>query len=357
MAERGLAKRMARAVEKREPFRLFECFEMLENGVTVHGEPSLSQYQSCVDFVERTHKASGWWLVDLIEYGDSRLDFKDMVDAILDHEAITESTKKQYRYLGKALPHDNRVEGVPFGHHQVVAGMEPEDQQEWLERSRERGWSQGDLRKEIRAAARTKVITGQATLEGKYRIIYADPPWKYGDSAPTVDGSLGKAERHYTGMTIEELCKLPVAAHATPRATLLMWTTVPFLLQNPGPREVLEAWGFEYKSHYVWDKVLGMHGHYSHVIHEVLLVCTRGGDQPDVPTELPNSIIRIRRSNEHSQKPNEFRQLAEKHWTTGPYLELFGRERHAGWSVFGNDARLWAEQAAPIQVAEEDVPF
>ncbi len=350
-------KRLAKAVVKREPFRLFECFEMLENGVRVHGRPSLSQFQSCVDFVERTHKASGWWLVDLIEYGDSRPDFKELVDTILDHEAISESTKKQYRYLGKALPPEQRVDGVPFGHHTVVASMEPEEKSEWLEKSRERGWSQSDLRKEIRAAQRTKIITGQATLEGQHRIIYADPPWKYGDSGPTEDGSLGKAERHYPGMTIEELCKLPVAAHATPKAMLFMWTTVPFLLLNPGPREVLEAWGFTYKSHWTWDKVLGMHGHYSHVIHEVLLICTRGGDQFDVPTDLPNSIIRIRRSNEHSEKPKEFRQLIEKHCTIGPYLELFARKKQPGWKVFGNDARLWAEPSGGAKVDEEDIPF
>ncbi len=34
-----------------------------------------------------------------------------------------------------------------------------------------------------------------------------------------------------------------------------------------------------------------------------------------------------------------------KHWTTGPYLELFASERADGWDAFGNDARLWAKEA------------
>jgi N6-adenosine-specific RNA methylase IME4 len=191
-----------------------------------------------------------------------------------------------------------------------------------------------------------------------YRVIYADPPWSYNDSGATKDGSLGKAARHYPSMTIEQLCRLPVQAHAMPDSILFMWVTVPLLLQNPGPREVLEAWGFTYKSNFNWDKVLGMRGHYSHVTHEHLIVATRGSCLPDAPTPQPKSSQTIRRSDEHSKKPDEFRRLIEKHWTRGPYLELFGRAKVKGWEVFGNDARLWSQDLEPKHVpAEEEVPF
>lgn len=48
-----------------------------------------------------------------------------------------------------------------------------------------------------------------------------------------------------------------------------------------------------------------------------------------------------------------------KHYTRGPYLELFGRKKVEGWSVFGNDARLWGDTngKAPIEIKEEEVPF
>lgn len=44
------------------------------------------------------------------------------------------------------------------------------------------------------------------TIEKKYGIIYADPPWKY-----TQKRLSGAAEHHYRTMSIEELCALPVA--------------------------------------------------------------------------------------------------------------------------------------------------
>ena len=198
----------------------------------------------------------------------------------------------------------------------------------------------------MRAARRARVLDGQAVLEGMYRVIYADPPWVYGDSGATVDGSLGKAERHYEGLSIADLCKLPVEAHALPDSVLLLWVTAPLLMQNPGPRDVLEAWGFTYKTNLVWDKVLGNYGHYVHGRHEHLLICTRGSCLPDQPTPSPDSVYTERRSDVHSEKPEGIRTLIQRLYTRGPFLELFGRKRAEGWDVFGNDARLWAQEKA-----------
>ena len=47
----------------------------------------------------------------------------------------------------------------------------------------------------------------QTVLENKkYNIIYADPPWKYDRNKVQ-----GAAEKHYSTMTVDDLCKLPVA--------------------------------------------------------------------------------------------------------------------------------------------------
>jgi N6-adenosine-specific RNA methylase IME4 len=150
-------------------------------------------------------------------------------------------------------------------------------------------------------------------------------------------------------MTIAEICKVPVEAHSRPDAVLFLWVTAPLLLQQPGPREVIEAWGFTPKTGIVWDKVLGNFGHYVHACHEHLIIATRGSCLPDRPTPQPDSVQTIRRGDVHSQKPEEFRKLIEQLYD-GPYLELFGSERVEGWSVFGNDARLWAREAGAQDV-------
>lgn len=348
---------IAKLSPKFEPIVL-NGFQLTSTGVIVAANvrPSLAEYQGTFDFVTRVHKFSGFWLADMIAYADTRPEWKEKIDQIIDAEVLDEDSVKQYRYVAKNVPPENRVEGVAYGHHAAVAGLPGEEQTEWLERSKEKGWTQRELKENIRAAARVKVVDGQAKLQGMYRIIYADPPWKYGDSGATADGSLGKAARHYPSMTIEELCRLPVQAHAMPNAILFMWVTAPMLLENPGPREVIEAWGFTPKTGRVWDKVRGMHGHYAtHIVHEHLIIATRGSCLPDVPTPEDKSVFTERRSNVHSEKPESVRKWIEAHWTRGPYVELFGRKKVAGWDVFGNDSRLWSDNITPI--ADEDIPF
>lgn len=59
-----------------------------------------------------------------------------------------------------------------------------------------------------REKRREKVASETSELPSdKYRIIYADPPWRYGNKG--LD-SYGPAERHYPTMSIKELCDLPV---------------------------------------------------------------------------------------------------------------------------------------------------
>jgi len=80
----------------------------------------------------------------------------------------------------------------------------------------------------------------------KYQIIYADPPWRY------WEGGKKNQSRHYTTMTIEEICSLPVQNIASENCMLFLWATFPILDQT---FKVIKAWGFEYSTcGFVWVK-------------------------------------------------------------------------------------------------------
>lgn len=318
-------------------------FTFTPTGVDITGKPDLPEYEGAWDFATRAHQYSGFWLADLLRYGESRKDWAERLQQVHDHTGLSTKTLMNVRAVG-AIDKSRRREGhgVEFHHHVEVAGLEPHEQVQFLEKVQVEGWNRRELRQHIRASKRVRVIEGQAILAGMYRVIYADPPWKYSDSGPTEDGSLAKAVGNHPPMTMADIMKLPVAAHSLPDSILFMWTTASHLFQNPGPRDVMEAWGFKYKTNIVWNKVLGMPGHYGfQVCHEHLIIATRGSCLPMVPTPHEDSIQVIRREGEHSSKPEEIRRIIEKHWTHGPYLELFGRQKAEGWDVFGNDARLW----------------
>lgn len=165
------------------------------------------------------------------------------------------------------------------------------------------------------------------TTDKKYRVIYADPPWSYNDKQDT--SYHGGAVKHYPTMPLEEICALPIPAEKD--AVLFLWTTSPMLEDS---FKVIKAWGFKYKSSFIWDKISTAMGNYNSVRHEFLLICVRGNCVPDVPKRL-DSVVSIKRTT-HSRKPDEFRQMIDTLYPVGERLEMFAREVHEGWDVWGN---------------------
>lgn len=317
-------------------------YTLTATDVVVKGRPTFEEHEEVGDFIKGVNRRSGWWLGAWLAYGESREDWRERLSQAVDATGLSEKRLKNVRAIYRGIEPSRRRDDLEVDVHAAVVALQPDEQSHWLKEAATNGWGERDLRLAIKASKRRRVIAGQAVLAGMYRVICADPAWEYGNRPPSGSGAVD----HYPTMSIEALCKLPVAAHALPDSVLFMWVTAPLVLQNPGPREVGEAWGFTYKQQYVWDKVEGTFSHYTGGNHEILTIWTRGSCLPDVPHDLPDSVQVVnKRRLEHSEKPTEFRDLIRRHWTQGPYLELFARERTPGWDSFGNDARLWAAEA------------
>jgi len=168
-------------------------------------------------------------------------------------------------------------------------------------------------------------------LDGQYPIIYADPPWRY-EHVKTENRAI---ENHYPTMDLDEICALPVSDIATPDSVLFLWTTSPKLAES---MQVIDAWGYTYRTCMVWDKDrIGM-GYYARQQHELLLIATRGSVPVPEPENRPPSVIRIRRDDEHSSKPAEFYAMIERMYPELRKLEMFARTRRDGWAAWGNQA-------------------
>jgi N6-adenosine-specific RNA methylase IME4/ParB-like chromosome segregation protein Spo0J len=217
---------------------------------------------------------------------------------------------------------------------QYVADMDKVAEEMGIEAVKAIAMGEKTLTQTKREIRQKNVEKNVAALPGdKYRIIYADPPWKYSDSRTEVE-QYGPAERHYPGMPISDICALPVGDIAAENAVLFLWTTSPML---EDALKVVKAWGFTYKSSFVWDKIRHNYGHYNSVRHEFLLIATRGSCVPDEVT-LFDSVQSIERSSRHSEKPQEFREIIETLYKYGKRIELFSRGIHDGWDVWGSEA-------------------
>lgn len=162
--------------------------------------------------------------------------------------------------------------------------------------------------------------------EGVYDLILADPPWQY-DFAETHRREI---ENHYTTMASEEIARLtPPAAD---NCVLFMWATAPKMREA---FEVLDGWGFVYKTHAVWDKQkIGM-GYWFRGQHELLLVGTRGKVSPPNEDVRSSSILSYPRG-KHSAKPHEVYELLEGMFPHATKCEMFARETRDGWTAWGN---------------------
>ena len=158
----------------------------------------------------------------------------------------------------------------------------------------------------------------------RFGTVYADPPWAYANT-----GARGAAENHYRRMTVDDICGLAVPQLVAPRARLHLWTTAAFL---PDAFRVVRAWGFDYKSCFVWAKPLIGCGNYWRLAHELLLLGVRG--RAPFRDKRQRSWLELPRGR-HSGKPERVRAVIER-VSPGPYLELFGRKPADGWVVFGD---------------------
>lgn len=197
-----------------------------------------------------------------------------------------------------------------------------------------------------RLAAREKAVVA-VTVAGEYRILYADPPWDYGNPTCRIPFA---AENHYRTMALADICAMELPRIAE-NAVLFLWSPAPMLEKA---LRVIAAWRFCYKTNFVWNKLAHNVGNWSSVRHELLLVATRGSCHPDIP-ELVGSVVSIRRT-KHSEKPEKFRELIDRLYPFGNRIELFARgrlpEHWVGWGNEYEDGRPKKPNWAPIQFSE-----
>jgi N6-adenosine-specific RNA methylase IME4 len=183
--------------------------------------------------------------------------------------------------------------------------------------------------------------------KGHFGAILADPPWHFDVWA---EGSARNASAKYKTMTADEIAAMPVADLAAPDCALFMWMVWPRLHEAV---KVIESWGFTYKTcAFNWikantsqidmfredaDVFAGM-GYWTRANSEACLLATRGKPKR-LNADVRQGIIAPRR--EHSRKPDGVHERVER-LVGGPYLELFARQKRAGWTVWGNQTDKFA---------------
>lgn len=179
-----------------------------------------------------------------------------------------------------------------------------------------------------------------------YGVIEADPAWGWVSFAGKASAPHRTADAPYPVMTLDEMKALPVADLAAKDCLLNMWVIGSHLDQAI---ELGRHWGFTFKSDgFVWVKT-GKHdpsvrpismGKWVRKQVEYSLLFSRGK-----PSRTDAGVRQLIESDErviyapkrqHSRKPDERYDRIER-LCAGPYVELFARNRRAGWDSWGNE--------------------
>ncbi|MFW6145328.1 MAG: Spo0J and IME4 domain-containing protein [bacterium] len=160
-------------------------------------------------------------------------------------------------------------------------------------------------------------------------LVLADPPWRY----DFAESDSRQVENRYPSLTVDEI--ISHKPETEPNCVLFLWATAPKLKEA---FEVMDAWGFEYKTHGIWDKEKVGMGYWFRNQHELLLVGTKGQISPPDSKNRISSILKEYRKS-HSEKPLCVYEWIENAFPQLKKLEMFCREQRQGWEAHGNEVK------------------
>ena len=116
-------------------------------------------------------RGSQWWVGDWLLYGTGR--WGEMYVAAAKATGYDPKSLRNYRYVASRVSVSLRKDNLTFGHHALLASLDPANQCHWLERAVHDRLSVEDLRGELRARS------GGELREPSEHTSLA--PWKSGE--------------------------------------------------------------------------------------------------------------------------------------------------------------------------------
>lgn len=178
--------------------------------------------------------------------------------------------------------------------------------------------------------------------EGKYDILYTDPPWQQGRGGKkaTRPKSTGTTVPYETMDILEvmELHRYVTSKLMNKKHNVFMWTIDKYL---PQTEEIMKLIGYSLHARLVWDKGNGPAPAYTvRFAHEYLLWFYKKGNiiLPDKDKYGAfSTVLRENSKRHHSQKPECAYQMLETFFPQAKKLELFARTERNSWDQWGNE--------------------
>lgn len=276
----------------------------------------LKSIEGCVQF----------WIGDALAYRERRWGMYEDVSGQTGYEP---ETLRKFKDTAEAVKSGTRVPDLGYRHHQEVVSLPPDQQAAILKKASEEHLTVKETREEVKAIKRGEDKEAPPLPDGKYSVIYADPPWPV--ESMVLEKWESPLDDKYPTMTIDEICSLDIASLSASNCALFIWTTHTFLKET---FQVIESWGFKYHACITWDKKGGWTLCGIHRRTEFCLYAYKGKMNIEQKGNAIETIFQEAKG-KHSQKPIWMRSEIERK-IKGKKIELFARKKIEGWDVWGN---------------------
>jgi len=129
-------------------------FQVQESAIIFNGRLSLSDWESLGKRLLTLTESATWWVADWLVYGEQA--YKDRYQEAIKRTSLSYQTLRNYTWVAKRFNIDRRHAALSFGHHAEVASLDQAEQDFWLRKAEEFGWSRNQLRQEVRASLRER---------------------------------------------------------------------------------------------------------------------------------------------------------------------------------------------------------
>jgi hypothetical protein len=126
--------------------------------------------------------SSAWCLGDWLAYGQDT--YSNRYQEAVERTSLDYQTLRNYVWVARRFELDRRREMLSFGHHAEVASLPPPEQDFWLRKAEELGWSTSHLRRQVRASLQER--RGNRALEPPEDSAGADGQGADAESPVTV---------------------------------------------------------------------------------------------------------------------------------------------------------------------------
>jgi hypothetical protein len=125
-----------------------------KSGLTFSCAPTIRTWEHLGRQLLAFSDSSAWWTADWLAYGE--LAFQDRYREAVRRTSLSYQTLRNYVWVARRFELSRRRDTLSFGHHSEVAALDRPEQDFWLRKAEELGWSRNQLRSEVRTSLRER---------------------------------------------------------------------------------------------------------------------------------------------------------------------------------------------------------